>query len=48
MLRLNVPVIIRAKGWLMMTGAFSRSIGKLFSKLKLVSDNLLFVYAEAN
>ena len=26
----------------MTTGAFSRNIGKLFSELKLVSDNLLF------
>ena len=25
----------------------SRNIGKLFSKLKLVTDNLLFIYAEA-
>ena len=33
---------------LMMTGAFGRNIGKLFSKLKLVTDNLLFIYAEAN
>ena len=31
-----------------MTGAFSRNVGKLFSKLKLVTDNLLFIYAEAN
>ena len=27
---------------LMMTGAFSRNVGKLFSELKLVTDNLLF------
>ena len=33
---------------LMMTGGFSRNIGKLLSKLKLVTDNLLFIYAEAN
>ena len=33
---------------LMMTGAFSWNIGKLFSKLKFVTDNLLFIYAEAN
>ena len=33
---------------LMMTGAFSRNVGKLFSELKLVTDNLLFIYAEAN
>ena len=33
---------------LIMTGAFSRNIGKLFSKLKLVTDNLIFIYAEAN
>ena len=32
----------------MTTGAFSGNIGKLFSKLKLVTDNLLFIYAEAN
>ena len=29
---------------LMMTGAFSRNIGKLFSELKLVADNLLSIY----
>ena len=29
----------------MTTGAFSRNVGKLFSELKLVPDNL---YAEAN
>ena len=33
---------------LMETGAFSWNIGKLSSKLKLVTDNLLFIYAEAN
>ena len=27
----------------MTTGAFSQNIGKLFSKLKLVTDNLLFI-----
>ena len=32
----------------MTTGAFSQNVGKLFSKLKLVTDNLLFIYAEAN
>ena len=32
----------------MTTGAFSRNISKLFSKLKLVPDNLLFIYVEAN
>ena len=32
----------------MTTGAFSRNVGKLFSDLKLVTDNLLFIYAEAN
>ena len=31
---------------LMMTGAFSQNIDKSFSKLKLVTDNLLFIYAE--
>ena len=34
--RVNAPVVIRAK----MTGAFSRNVGKLFSELKLVTDNL--------
>ena len=29
----------------MTTGAFSRNVGKLFFKLKLVTDNLLFIYA---
>ena len=33
---------------LMTTGAFSRNVGKLFSKLELVPDNLLFISAEAN
>ena len=33
---------------LMTTGAFSRNVGKLFSDLKLVTDNLLFIYTEAN
>ena len=33
----------------MTTGAlFSQNVGKLFSELKLVTDNLLFIYAEAN
>ena len=32
---------------LMMTGAFSQNISKLFSELKLVTDNT-FSYAEAN
>ena len=32
---------------LMATGAFSQNVGKLFSKLKLVTDNL-FIYAKAN
>ena len=31
----------------MMTGAFSHNIGKLLSKLKLVTDNL-FIYAGPN
>ena len=26
----------------------SGNVGKLFSELKLVTDNLLFIYAEAN
>ena len=37
---LNAPVVIRLKGWWLMTGAFSWNIGKLFSELKLVTDNL--------
>ena len=28
----------------MVTGAFSQNVGKLFSELKLVTDNLLFIY----
>ena len=32
----------------MTTGAFSQNVGKLFSKLKLVTDNLLYIYAAAN
>ena len=32
----------------MTTRAFSRNVGKIFSKLKLVIDNLLFIYAAAN
>ena len=39
---LNAPVVIRAK----VTGAFSWNVGKLFSELKLVTDNLLLIYAE--
>ena len=27
---------------------FSQNIGKSFSELKLVTDNILFIYAEAN
>ena len=52
MFRLNVPVIIRVEVviifGLMMTGAFSRNVDKLFFKLKLVIDNLLYMYAEVN
>ena len=33
---------------LLTTGAFSQNVGKLFSELKLETDNLLFIYAEAN
>ena len=33
---------------LMRTGAFSQNVGKSFSELKLVTDNLLFIYAKAN
>ena len=32
----------------MTTGAFSRNNGKLFSELKLVTDNFLSIYAAAN
>ena len=32
----------------MMTEAFSRNISRLFSKLKLVTDNFLFIYTAAN
>ena len=52
MFRLNAPVIIRVEVviifGLMMTGAFSRNVDKLFFKLKLVIDNLLYMYAEVN
>ena len=41
--QLNAPVVIRAFN----TGTFSRNVRKLFSELKLVTDNLLFIYAEA-
>ena len=40
MFQLNAPVVITFT--LMMTGTFSQNVGKLFSKLKLVTDNLLF------
>ena len=43
--QLNAPVVIRAE---VTTGAFSQNVGKLFSELKSVTDNLLFIYAEAN
>ena len=33
---------------MMVTGAFSRNVGKLFSELKLATVNLLFIYAQAN
>ena len=36
--RLNAPVILTT------TGVFSQIIGKLFSELKLVTDNLLFIH----
>jgi len=32
----------------MMTGAFSRNIGKLFSELKLVTDNLPLFFIQAD
>ena len=48
----NMPMLIECSsdhpGTQMMTGAFSQNVGKLFLKLKLVTDNLLFIYAEAN
>ena len=37
MFQLNAPVVIRAK-----------DVGKLFSELNLVVNNLLFIYAEVN
>ena len=57
--QLNVPVVIRVKViaafvctsftfTLMMTGAFTWNVSKLFSNLKLVTDNLLFIYVAAN
>ena len=36
--RLNAPVVIRVKE--LRTGAFSQNVSKLFSELKLVTDNL--------
>ena len=38
MFQLNAPVVFRVK--VMMTGGFSRNVSKLFSELKLVTDNL--------
>ena len=40
--RLNAPVVITFT--LMVTGAFSRNLSKLYSKLKLVTDINLFIY----
>ena len=40
MFRLNVPVL----NALMTTGTFSRNVGKLFSELKLVTDNCSVLY----
>ena len=45
--QLNAPNVIRPKEKKkasMTTRAFSRNIGKLFSELKLVPDNLAFIY----
>ena len=44
--RLNVPVVVRVtkKEALMTTRAFSQNVGKLFSDLKLLPDNLAFMY----
>ena len=44
MFQLNAPVVIA----LMTTGAFSQIVGKLFSVLTFVPDNLLFIYAETS
>ena len=48
----NLPMFIECSsghpGAQMMTGAFSQNVSKFFFKLKLVTDNLLFIYAEAN
>ena len=44
MFGLNAPVIIRVKD---STRGLHRNVSKLFSELKLVTDNL-FIYAEAN
>ena len=43
MFLLNMVMFVRTSFTftLMMTGAFSRNVGKLFSELKLVTDNLL-------
>ena len=46
MFQLNAPVFLFINPFTLMI--FSRNIGKLFSELKLVTDNLLFIYAAAN
>ena len=45
--RLNASVVIKVKVSTFIAGAFSQNVGKLFSKLKLVTDNLS-IYAAAN
>jgi len=38
--RLNAPVTSVLLPKVMTTGAFSRNVGKLFSELKMIADNL--------
>ena len=40
----NLPTFDGMLQSLMTTGAFSQNIDKVFSELKLVADNLLFIY----
>ena len=41
-------MLLLSSGRKWMTGAFSWNVDMLFSELKLVPDNLFFIYAEAN
>ena len=45
-------IICRRFDWMFQSSSgqsrLERNVGKLFSELKLVTDNLLFIYAEAN